>query len=67
MSAYQKPSQKSPFWDSLYVRSFGDVPLGEPLLFVNAGGNMSAAIKQGHFAIASKIKAGTDWTVEMSK
>ena len=50
-----------------YVRSFGDVPLGESLLFVNAGGNMSAAINQGHFASTYKIGAGLDWTIEISK
>ena len=50
-----------------YVRTFGEVPLGDPLLFVNSSGLMSVAINQGNFANTHNIQKGGDWTVEIRK
>jgi len=50
-----------------YTKSFGDVAVGEPLLFVNSGGYMSTAINQGHFASTYGVEVGNDWTVELKK
>jgi len=49
-----------------YVKSFGDVPVGENLLFINSSGDTSIAINQGNFAEANGIGAGIDWTIEIS-
>jgi len=50
-----------------YMRSFGDVELGDNLLFVNSSGNLSVAINQGNFAHTFGIDSGTSWTVEIEK
>ena len=50
-----------------YVRTFGEVPIGDPLLFVNSSGVMSVAINQGNFASTHNIQAGEDWIVEIRK
>ena len=50
-----------------YVRTFGEVPLGDPLLFVNSSGLMSVAINQGNFANTHNIQKGEDWTMEIRK
>lgn len=47
-----------------YSRSFGDVSLGEVLLFIDSSGNLSLAINQGNFAKTFNISAGKDWLVE---
>lgn len=49
-----------------YVKSFGDVPVGDNLLFINSSGDTSIAINQGNFAEANGIGAGVDWTIEIS-
>jgi S-adenosylmethionine hydrolase len=38
-----------------YVRTFGDVPAGQPLLYVDSSGLVSIAINQGNFATAHHI------------
>jgi len=48
-----------------YTKSFGDVPVGENLLFINSSGDVSIAINQGNFADTHGIGAGPDWTVEL--
>lgn len=50
-----------------YTRSFGDVPLGENLLFVNSSGQTSLAVNQGQFASKYGIGSGADWTAEIRK
>ena len=50
-----------------YTRSFGDVPVGDNMLFVNSSGNLSIAINQGNFADTFNIDSGTDWTIEIEK
>jgi len=48
-----------------YVRSFGEVPLGENLLFINSSGLLSIAVNQGNFAEKYSIGSGKDWTIEL--
>ncbi len=50
-----------------YTRSFGDVPLGDNLLFVNSSGNTSIAVNQGNFANKYDIGSGDNWTIEIRK
>ena len=50
-----------------YTKSFGDVPLGDNLLFVNSSGSTSIAVNQGNFANKYGIGSGDNWTIEISK
>jgi len=50
-----------------YAKSFGDVPLGENLLFVNSSGSTSIAVNQGNFANKYGIGSGDNWTIEIKK
>jgi hypothetical protein len=50
-----------------YTKSFGDVTLGDNLLFVNSSGETSVAVNQGSFAGKYGIGSGTSWTVEITK
>lgn len=50
-----------------YTRSFGDVALGENLLFVNSSGEVSIAINQGNFAHTFNIESGEAWAIEIKK
>lgn len=51
----------------LYAKSFADVSLGEPLLYVNSLDNMAVAINQGSFARAYNIGTGTNWRIELRR
>ena len=50
-----------------YERTFGEVPVGKPLVYVNSLLNLAVALNQGSFAAAHKIDSGLDWTIEFSK
>jgi S-adenosylmethionine hydrolase len=50
-----------------YRRTFGEVPVGQPLLYVNSLMNIAVALNQGNYAAAHKIESGLDWFVELSK
>lgn len=50
-----------------YVATFGDVPLGETLLYLNSIDNVSFAINWGNFASAHGIGSGPGWRVEVEK
>ncbi len=50
-----------------YSRSFGSVPVGENLLFMNSSGNLSLAVNQGSFARKYGIGAGQEWHVEIRR
>lgn len=50
-----------------YVRTFGDVPVGKLLLFINSGGFVSMAINQGNFADTYNIDSGRNWTLSVRK
>lgn len=50
-----------------YFNTFGDVPVGQPLLYLNSLGNLSLAINQDNFAEKYGVAAGAIWQVEVSK
>ena len=50
-----------------YVRTFGDVPVGQLLLFINDAGYTSLAINQSNFAQTHNIDSGRDWTLSLRK
>lgn len=50
-----------------YARTFGDVPEGAPLLYLNSLMNVSFALNLGDFAKKHGISAGADWSVRVEK
>ena len=50
-----------------YVRAFGEVPEGQPLLYLNSLLNVSFALNLGNFAAAHGIRAGGEWTVRLER
>jgi S-adenosylmethionine hydrolase len=50
-----------------YQRTFGDVPLDKPLLYINSLLNVAVALNQGSYAAVHKIESGPDWSIEISK
>jgi S-adenosylmethionine hydrolase len=50
-----------------YVSTFGDVPEGEPLLYMNSIDNLSAAINWGDFAATHGIGSGPEWRIEVAR
>ena len=50
-----------------YAKSFADVYVGEPLLYVNSLDCMAVAINQGSFARAYNIGTGTSWKLGIRK
>lgn len=55
--------------DSLipYQRTFGDVPVGKPLVYINSLLNVAVALDQGSYAAKHKIDSGPDWTIEIHR
>lgn len=49
-----------------YVATFGDVPQGEPLAYLNSVNNLSFAINWGNFAETHGVSSGPGWHVEVS-
>jgi S-adenosylmethionine hydrolase len=50
----------------VFEHVFGNVPNGQPLLYLNSLLNLSVAINQGDFAATHHIDAGGDWKVIIS-
>jgi S-adenosylmethionine hydrolase len=50
-----------------YQRTFGEVPLGKPLVYINSLLNVAVALNQSSYAAAHQIESGPDWTIEISK
>ena len=50
-----------------FVSTFGDVPQGEPLAYLNSVNNLSFAINWGNFAEAHGVSSGADWRVEVTR
>lgn len=50
-----------------YVHTFGDVPLGDPLLYVNSVGTLAVALNQKDFASTYGISSGPTWRVEFTR
>jgi hypothetical protein len=50
-----------------YVATFGDVPVGQTLLYLNSVDNVAFAINWGDFAATYGIEAGPEWRVELER
>lgn len=50
-----------------FVRTFGEVSVGQPLLYINSLLNVSFAINQGSFAKLHNISSGPAWQVKIEK
>ncbi|WQT24130.1 S-adenosyl-l-methionine hydroxide adenosyltransferase family protein [Helicobacter pylori] len=50
-----------------YVASFGDVPEGQPLVYLNSLLNVSVALNRDNFAQKHQIKSGADWNIDIKK
>lgn len=50
-----------------YQRSFADVNVGEPLVYVNSLLNVAVAINQGSFARAYSIGTGPSWKISLRR
>lgn len=50
-----------------YANSFGAVPEGEPLLYLNSLLNVSFAINMGNFAAAHHVASGPVWSVMITR
>src|SRR5271156_1542107 len=48
-------------------RTFGDVPVGKPLVYINSLLNLAVALNLGSSAAAHKVESGPDWFIEISK
>ena len=49
-----------------YRRTFGDVEVGKPLVYVNSLMNLAVALNQRSYAAAHRIESGPDWSIELS-
>ena len=49
-----------------YQRTFGEVPIGKPLVYVNSLLNVAVALNQGSYAAAHEVNSGPDWFIELS-
>jgi S-adenosylmethionine hydrolase len=50
-----------------YGRTFADVPVGEPVVYINSLMNVAVAINLGNYAAVHKVDSGVDWSVEITK
>jgi len=50
-----------------FARAFGDVSVGQPLLYINSLLNVSFAINQDSFAKIHQISSGPSWQVKIEK
>ncbi len=50
-----------------YVSTFGDVPQGLPLLYLNSVDDVALAINWGNFAATHGIGSGPEWRIEVAR
>ena len=50
-----------------YFPTFGRVPVGEPLLYLNSLNNVSLAINQGDYSETFNIDSGASWSIRIEK
>lgn len=50
-----------------FAKSFADVQIGEPLVYVNSLVNIGVAVNQDSFSDLYHIGTGIDWTIEVRK
>jgi S-adenosylmethionine hydrolase len=48
-----------------YRHTFGNVPVGQPLVYVNSLMNIAIALNQGNYAAAHNIESGGEWWMEI--
>jgi S-adenosylmethionine hydrolase len=53
--------------DAPYSQTFGAVPEGKPLSYLNSLLQLSFALNQGSFANTYRIGSGSEWSVEVTK
>ena len=46
-----------------FANTFGEVPIGSPLVYVNSLGRLAVALNQGDFAARHEVVAGPQWAV----
>ncbi|CEY90191.1 Molybdate/tungstate binding protein [Streptococcus pneumoniae] len=51
----------------VYGKSFADVRIGQPILYINSLYRLGLAINQGSFAKAYNVGVGSSWTIEIKK
>ena len=51
----------------LFANTFGDVPVAQPLCYLNSLLNLSFAVNEGDFSTLNRIKSGPEWTVIAKK
>jgi len=51
----------------LYGKSFADVKVSEPIIYMNSANHMAVAINQGSFSKAYGIGVGSDWKIVLKK
>lgn len=49
------------------VNTFGEVPIGTDVAYINSLLNFSIAVNQGNFSDKYKVFSGADWTIKVSK
>jgi S-adenosylmethionine hydrolase len=49
-----------------YRRTFGEVPVGSPLVYVNSLLNLAVTLNQGNYAALHQIQSGPDWFIELT-
>ncbi|WP_033772615.1 SAM hydrolase/SAM-dependent halogenase family protein [Helicobacter pylori] len=62
-----KDSEKKYEGKMPYVASFGNVPEGQPLVYLNSLLNVSVALNMDNFAQKHQIKSGAEWNIEAKK
>jgi S-adenosylmethionine hydrolase len=62
-------NQEQQVWAGMvpYVSTFGDVPQGEPLLYLNSVDNLALAINWGDFAATHGVASGPEWRIEIAR
>ena len=50
-----------------FVKTFSDVPLGQPLLYVDSRGHVALAVNQGSFAAVYRIKSPAEVVIPRAK
>lgn len=50
-----------------FTRTFGDVPVGAPMVYINSLLNVSLALNQGNYAHDHNIAYGAGWSVRISR
>ena len=50
-----------------YFPTFGQVPVGKPLIYLNSLNRVALAINQGNFSATYNIQSGASWKIEITK